>query len=128
MAKQHNLEYVTLHTDNNSFDFEAYEQLLGQLFAEHPEVDGIFAGSDIIAAYALKACRTRGRRVPEDVKIVGYDGIMLRSLLDPPITTIRQPMEAIGKLAVDLILQQVQGHSVAAAHILPVELEEGATT
>ncbi|MEK4849306.1 LacI family DNA-binding transcriptional regulator [Paenibacillus sp. FSL H7-0756] len=128
MAKQHSLEYVTLHTDNNSFDFEAYEQLLGQLFLEHPEVDGIFAGSDIIAAYALKACRTRGRRVPEDVKIVGYDGIMLRSLLDPPITTIRQPMEAIGQLAVDLILQQVQGQSVAAAHILPVELEEGGTT
>jgi LacI family sucrose operon transcriptional repressor len=53
---------------------------------------------------------------------------MLRSLLDPPITTIRQPMEAIGQLAVDLILQQVQGQSVAAAHILPVELEEGGTT
>lgn len=90
-------------------------------------MDGIFAGSDIIAAYALKTCRTRGRRVPEDVKIVGYDGIALRSLLDPP-NTIRQPMEAMGQLAVDLILQQVQGHSVAAAHILPVELEEGATT
>ncbi|MEK3687780.1 LacI family DNA-binding transcriptional regulator [Paenibacillus sp. LMG 31459] len=127
-AKQHGAQYVSLHTDNNSFDFEAYELLLAQLFREHPEVDGIFAGSDIIAACALKACQIRGRRVPEDVRIIGYDGIALRSLLYPAISSIRQPMEAMGKLAVDLILRQVQGEHVESAYILPVELEEGATT
>lgn len=127
-AKQHGAQYVSLHTDNNSFDFEAYELLLAQLFREHPEVDGIFAGSDIIAACALKACQIRGRRVPEDVRIIGYDGITLRSLLYPAISSIRQPMEAMGKLAVDLILRQVQGEPVESAYILPVELEEGATT
>jgi LacI family sucrose operon transcriptional repressor len=127
-ASRHNLPHLSLHTDNNSFDFEAYERLLDQLFREQPEVDGIFAGSDIIAACALKACQVRGRRVPEDVRIIGYDGIALRSLLYPNISTIRQPVEEMGKLAVELILKQVQGETVAAENILPVELEEGTST
>lgn len=127
-ASQANVWHTSLYTDNNSFDVGAYERLLTQLFHEHPEIDGIFAGSDMIAAYALKACRNRGRRVPEDVRIVGYDGIALRRLLDLPLTTIRQPMEEMGKLAVDLIIQQVHGQPVQAEYILPVELEEGATT
>ncbi|WP_379147580.1 LacI family DNA-binding transcriptional regulator [Paenibacillus sp. sgz500992] len=127
-ARQHNLPHTLLHTDNNSFDVGAYERLLAQLFNEQPDVDGIFAGSDLIAAYALKACRERGLRVPEDVRIVGYDGIALRSLLALPLSTIRQPIEDMGKLAVDLIIQQVHGGAVHAEYILPVELEEGATT
>lgn len=127
-ARKHGIRFTSLHTDYNSFDFAAYERLLVQLFLEHPGVDGIFAGSDIIAAYALKACRESGRRVPEDVRIVGYDGITLRDLLDPAISTVRQPIEEMGRLAVELIIRQVQGSPVNAEYILPVELEEGATT
>jgi LacI family sucrose operon transcriptional repressor len=127
-CRERNIWHTSLHTDNDSFDVRAYERLLDQLFREHPGIDGIFAGSDIIAAYALKACRERGRSVPEDVRIVGYDGIELRNLLAPQLTTIRQPIEAMGKLAVDLIIQQVDGKAVAAEYILPVELVEGATT
>lgn len=127
-AGAHNIPYTLLHTDDNSFDVEAYERLLEQLFREQPGTDGIFAGSDIIAAYALKACREHGRRVPEDVRIVGYDGIALRSMLGPALSTIRQPIEAMGKLAVELIIRQVHGGPVSPQYVLPVELEEGATT
>ncbi|MHA6531829.1 LacI family DNA-binding transcriptional regulator [Paenibacillus sp. BAC0078] len=127
-ARKHAVWFTSLHTDNNSFDVEAYERLLKQLFREHPEVDGIFAGSDMIAAYALKACRESGRRVPQDVRIVGYDGIAVRSLFHPSISTIRQPMEEMGRLAVDLIIKQVEGGTVSTENILPVELEEGSTT
>lgn len=127
-AAAHHIPHISLHTDDNSFDVAAYERLLAQLFREQPGIDGIFAGSDMIAAYALKACRERGRRVPEDVRIVGYDGIALRSMLALPLSTIRQPIEEMGKLAVDLILRQVHGEKVSAQYILPVELEEGATT
>ncbi|WP_019914817.1 LacI family DNA-binding transcriptional regulator [Paenibacillus sp. HW567] len=127
-AREHGVWHTSLHTDHNSFDAGAYERLLRQLFREHPEVDGIFAGSDIIAAYALKACRENGRRVPQDVRIVGYDGIAVRSLFHPSISTIRQPMEEMGRLAVDLIIKQVEGGTVSTVNILPVELEEGSTT
>ncbi|OKP68751.1 LacI family transcriptional regulator [Paenibacillus sp. P3E] len=127
-AREHGVWQTSLHTDNNSFDMQAYERLLEQLFREHPEIDGIFAGSDLIAAYALKACRESGRSVPEDVRIIGYDGIALRSLFHPAISSIRQPMDEMGRLAVELIVKQVEGASVAAENILPVELAEGATT
>lgn len=127
-AREHAVWHTSLHTDNNSFDVAAYERLLEQLFREHPEVDGIFAGSDIIAAYALKACRESGRRVPRDVRIVGYDGITLGSLFHPSISTIRQPMEEMGRLAVDLIIKQVEGGTVSSGNILPVKLVEGSTT
>ncbi|MCL6602047.1 MAG: LacI family DNA-binding transcriptional regulator [Paenibacillus sp.] len=128
IAEQRGVWYTSLHTDINGFNFQEYERLLEQLFLQHPDVDGIFASSDIIAAYALKACQESGRRVPEDIRIIGYDGISLRGLLTPSITTIRQPIEEMGKLAVDLILEQVEGNSVAMEHVFPVELEEGGTT
>jgi len=128
IAEQRGVWHTSLHTDINGFNFQEYGRLLEQLFREHPDVDGIFASSDIIAAFALKACQEIERRVPEDIKIIGYDGISLRSLMMPSITTIRQPIEEIGKLAVDLILEQVEGNPVAMEHVLPVELEVGGTT
>lgn len=127
-ARRAGIWQTSLHTDNNSFDVLAYERLLEQLFREHPGIDGIFAGSDLIAAYALKACRESGRRVPADVRIIGYDGTALCSLSHPSITTIRQPVEEMGRLAVELILKQVEGASVSPANILPVKLQEGSTT
>ncbi|MBT2291312.1 LacI family DNA-binding transcriptional regulator [Paenibacillus albidus] len=127
-AQLHGVWHTSLHTNSNSFDFGEYERLLEQLLREHPDIDGIFAGSDIIAAYALKVCREKGRRVPEDIRIVGYDGITLRTQLTPSLTTIRQPIEAMSKLAVELIMAQEMGEKVASEYILPVELEVGATT
>lgn len=128
IAEQHGIWHTSLHTDINGFRLEEYAQLAEQLFREHPDIDGIFASSDIIAAQMLKTCQENGRSVPEDVKIIGYDGIALRSLYTPQISTIRQPIEEISRLAVELIIQQVQGNTVASENILPVELAAGATT
>ncbi|OBZ08442.1 LacI family transcriptional regulator [Bacillus sp. FJAT-27264] len=128
VAERRGIWHTSLHTDVNGFKLEEYEALLEQLFLEHPDIDGIFASSDILAAYALKACQDSGRRVPEDVRIIGYDGIAQRKLQNPLISTIRQPIEEISKRAVELIIEQMQGKAVASEHILPVELEEGATT
>jgi LacI family transcriptional regulator, sucrose operon repressor len=127
IAQQRGIWHTSLHTDINVFNVQEYEVLLERLFLEHPDVDGIFASSDLIAAYVLKACHESGRKVPEDVRIVGYDGIYLRSLLTPSIATIRQPIEEMGKLAVDLIHEQVEGNTVEMEHTLPVELVEGGT-
>ncbi|KWX86692.1 LacI family transcriptional regulator [Paenibacillus riograndensis] len=127
-ARQEGIWHTSRHTDNNSFDVLAYERLLEQLFREHPGIDVIFAGSDLIAASAPKTCRASGRRVPADVRIVGTECRALFTPNRPPITTIRQPMEEMGRLAVELILKQVEGMSVPSANILPVKLQEGSTT
>jgi len=127
-AQRLGIPHVSLHTDINGFDFQEYEILVRQLLREHPDVDGIFAGSDIIAAYALKVCTEQGFAVPGDIRIVGYDGIAVRNMLTPALSTICQPIEAMGQLAVELIIRQAEGERVKMEHILPVSLFEGGTT
>jgi len=62
------------------------------------------------------------------LKIVGYDDISIASLIVPPLTTIRQPIEKIAQLAIDAIINQVNGKKVNAESILPIELIERKTT
>ncbi|MGG4143728.1 LacI family DNA-binding transcriptional regulator [Paenibacillus algorifonticola] len=122
------MEHIVLQTDLNGFDYDEYDQLVTKMFLENPDIDGVFASSDIIAAQVLKECHRLGKSVPRDVKIVGYDGIQLGKLITPAITTIKQPTKEIGKMAVRLIMGQIQGEAVSQENILPIELIERETT
>ncbi|WP_338552421.1 LacI family DNA-binding transcriptional regulator [Paenibacillus sp. KS-LC4] len=122
------IEHIILQTDLNGFNYAEYDQLVTKMFLENPDIDGVFASSDIIAAQVLKECHRLGKSVPHDVKIVGYDGIQLGKLLTPAITTIKQPTKEIGKMAVRLIMGQIQGEAVSQENILPIELIERETT
>ncbi|WP_341278882.1 LacI family DNA-binding transcriptional regulator [Paenibacillus sp. FSL H8-0537] len=122
------IEHIVLQTDLNGFDYDEYDQLVTKMFLENPDIDGVFASSDIIAAQVLKECHRLGKSVPQDVKIIGYDGIQLGKLITPAITTIKQPTKEIGKMAVRLIMGQIQGEAVSQENILPIELIERETT
>ncbi|BBH24065.1 LacI family transcriptional regulator [Paenibacillus baekrokdamisoli] len=122
------IEHIVLQTDLNGFNYDEYEQLVSAMFQEHPDIDGVFASSDIIAAQVLKECYRIGKSVPQDVKIVGYDGIQLGQLITPGITTIKQPTKDIGKMAVSLIIEQIEGEDVPKENILPVKLIERQST
>ncbi len=120
--------HVVVETDLNGFKYEEYEQIVTDLFREHPDLDGIFASSDIIAAQVLKECRRIGKRVPEDVKVVGFDGIRVGEYITPELTTIQQPIKDIAKTAVKLLIDQINGTEVPRENILPVKLIEKETT
>jgi LacI family sucrose operon transcriptional repressor len=105
-----------------------YDTLVLRLFEEHPDVEGIFAGSDVIAASVMKICHQRKKRIPEDIKVVGYDDVSIASFLTPQLTTIRQPIEDMGRLAVELIHKQINKETVTVENILPVTLVERETT
>ncbi|MHA0856103.1 LacI family DNA-binding transcriptional regulator [Paenibacillus sp. CMAA1364] len=122
------IEHVVIQTDMNVFDQMQYDKIIYKLITEHPDVDGIFATSDIIAAYTLKAFIKAGKQVPKDVRIVGYDDVAAAMWLTPEITTIRQPIGEIGRLAVELIGKQLEGESFLTENLLPVELMERGTT
>ncbi|RED56310.1 LacI family DNA-binding transcriptional regulator [Cohnella lupini] len=122
------IEHIVLQTEINGFNYDEYEQLVSSMFREHPDIDGVFASSDIIAAQVLKECYRIGKSVPEDMKIVGYDGIQLGQLITPGITTIKQPTKEIGKMAVRLIIEQIEGQDVSKENILPVKLIERQST
>ena len=80
-----------------------------RLLASAPRFTAIFAHSDLLALGAIAALRRHGLRVPDDVSIVGYDDIPVASVVDPPLTTVRQPMREVGELAARLITDRPGG-------------------
>lgn len=81
-------------------------------------VTGIICASDVLALGAVRAVRRLGRSVPEDVSVVGFDDSAFMNCTHPPLTTVRQPIEAIGRTAVTLLVNQIDGVSVTAEELL----------
>jgi DNA-binding LacI/PurR family transcriptional regulator len=96
----------------------AMERLLQRV----PDLDAVFVASDLMAEGALMALAASGRRVPDDVAVVGFDDIERAADTDPPLTTVRQPIEEIGRTMVKLLLAQEAGESGPTSCVLPTEL------
>lgn len=93
------------------------------LLERTPKIDGVFVASDLMGVGALRALREIGRRVPDDVAIVGFDDAPLAAYADPPLTTIRQPIERLGQEMVRLLLHRLsEPHGEPKTIILPTEL------
>jgi DNA-binding LacI/PurR family transcriptional regulator len=93
-----------------------------QLLAEHPDLDAVFAGSDLMADGALRTLRQAGRRVPDDVAVVGFDDNTVAAFAEPPLTTVRQPIRAVGRMLANMVLRLADGYDVEPRVILPTEL------
>jgi DNA-binding LacI/PurR family transcriptional regulator/C4-dicarboxylate-specific signal transduction histidine kinase/FixJ family two-component response regulator len=83
--------------------------------------DGLIVANDAMALSAVEALRGRGIRIPRDVIVTGFDDLVLSRLASPPLTTVRQPLERMGTVAVELILAQLRGENVPAVVEMPVE-------
>jgi len=82
-----------------------------------------------MAIGALRAIHESGRRVPDDISIVGFDDIELSAYTSPPLTTVAQPKDRIGVLAVDMLLERVTGRRFEARKVvLQPELRVRAST
>ena len=94
-----------------------------------PALDAVFAASDVMAIGALRTLHELGRRIPEDVMLIGYDDIPWAALVEPQLTTIRQPVAALGECAVATLEARIAApDSPAVHHILPISLIERAST
>ncbi|MFE5003319.1 LacI family DNA-binding transcriptional regulator [Streptomyces sp. NPDC056696] len=81
-------------------------------------ITGIICASDPLALGAVRAARREGLRVPDDISVVGYDDSAFMNCTEPPLTTMRQPIEAMGRAAVELLVTQIQGGSVTPGELL----------
>jgi DNA-binding LacI/PurR family transcriptional regulator len=95
---------------------------MGRLLDQRPGLDAVFVAGDIMAAGALHALRRAGRRVPEDVAVVGFDDLPLAQHTQPPLTTVRQPLERVGTAAAELLLTALDGLQSGPHPILPTTL------
>jgi DNA-binding LacI/PurR family transcriptional regulator len=94
---------------------------MNELLERDPDLDAVFVASDLMAAGALAALRRAGRRVPEDVAVGGFDDSRVAASSDPPLTTIRQPLERVAGEMVRLLLDLIDG-KVVGSLVLPTEL------
>ncbi|GAB6253929.1 ribose operon transcriptional repressor RbsR [Bacillus cereus] len=123
---QNNLSYMIAES---TFDPANSELVAMELLEEYPNIDGIVAGNDLIAIGIVKAALQKGIVIPNDLQIIGFDGISLTEMMYPSITTVAQPIYEMGKIATELLLEQMEGNTLEEKHYrLPIEIIERNTT
>lgn len=89
------------------FTEEGGSRAMAALLARRPDLDAVFAASDVTAAGARQALREAGRRIPDDVALVGYDDSAIARHMEPPLTSVRQPIQEMGRSMIDLLLNEI---------------------
>ncbi len=121
------LEPRTIVLDFN-ISYENKKAIFQDLFETYPEVEGIFASNDIDAALILQVAEELGKKVPDDLLIVGYDGTMLTRSILPKLSTVVQPIDEIAELAIKVLRKRLVKEETEAEYILPVTFWEGNTS
>ncbi|MGC5324323.1 LacI family DNA-binding transcriptional regulator [Brevibacillus sp. SYSU BS000544] len=95
-----------------NFRIDGGQQAIETLINRHPDIDGLFAGNDLMAVGAVKALTRLGKKVPEDIAVIGFDGIGLTEIVEPELTTIAQPIYEMGRLAATTLIQKITGERI----------------
>lgn len=102
------VHYHVEETGEKEFDFDDYVRIFERLLDRDPRIDGIFASNDMLGLAALRVAHNRGRRVPDDLQIVGFDGVKVTKLITPMLSTVRQDIPAMARMSVELLIGQIE--------------------
>lgn len=128
VCDERGVSYKEVTTSQDQYDSLDYHSLLDGALNLDDNFDGIFASSDLIAAQILQVCGKTGKRVPEDIKLIGFDDVMISRLTTPPISTVHQPIKEMAETAVDLVIAASEGRVVPKRTLLPVTYIEREST
>ena len=109
----------------SNYDFEPAYHAMNSLLARRAEFTALFAMSDVIAFGAIRALVSAGFRVPEDISVIGFDGISMSRYCVPVMTTIVQPGEQIALQSIELLVRQIEHGAPAQKITLQPELQVG---
>ena len=105
--------------------YESGYKAMQELLQRRPDITAVFVINDLMALGAMNALRAQGVRIPEDISIIGFDNILYSSTFEPALTTIAQPIAAIGQECIARLLERIHQPDKPPTHIsLPVELIE----
>lgn len=104
------------------FSVDGGTRAMHRLLDADPDIDAVFAASDLTALGAIRALAQRGRKVPGDVAVVGYDDVLSAAMANPPLTTVRQPIDDLGRTMARVLLDRLAGLQPSRATMLPVDM------
>lgn len=103
------------------YSFASSAAAMNRLLDRSPDIDAVFANGDLMAIAAIQVMQSRGRRVPEDIAVIGYDDLPIARYNNLPLTTVRQDLRLAGKLLAEHLVEYLQTHVITSI-MLPVEL------
>ena len=106
----------------SDFTLESARAAAGELLTANPDLTALFCDDDVVAAGAYLAARDLALRIPGDLSVVGFDGLDIGRVVDPPLTTVVADAAGLGRAAFELLLAQLAGKR-PRSRVLPVELE-----
>ncbi len=128
VCEKNGISYKEIVTSQDQYESLDYHSLLDSALKLDSDIDGVFASSDLIAAQVLQVCGKIGKKVPEDIKLVGFDDVMISRITTPPISTIHQPIKEMAESAVELVIAASEGKVVPKRTLLPVSYIEREST
>jgi len=104
------------------FTYEDGYRAAVALLQRNPDCTALFAISDVMALGAIRALTDAGKRVPEDISVVGFDGLSIGSYTVPRLSTVSQSVELLAERSVQLLRQQIEENASARHEVIPVDL------
>jgi DNA-binding LacI/PurR family transcriptional regulator len=104
--------------EHGDFSKEAGARAMKALLRRHPKLDGVFVANDPMAIGALETLHALGRRVPDDVALIGFDDVEAAASTSPPLTTVRQPLELMTQAMAELLLRRIDDATVDAEFVV----------
>ncbi len=124
-CKQQDYNYLTYTVEDPIND---YDQFLDTFFEQHKDSDGVFVENDNLAMKLIKKAEVLNIKIPEQLKVIGYDGIGFNDFFEPELTTIVQPLEAMAKASVDKLIKIIEEGSEVERIVLPIDVKLGKST
>lgn len=112
---------------SKNISFDSGTKIMRTILNDQPQTTAVFAVSDLLAIGALKEINSKNLKVPDDIALIGFDGIPFSNMTYPTLTTIAQPMYEMGIVAVDMLIKKIKGEIVESI-ILDHQLVVGEST
>jgi DNA-binding LacI/PurR family transcriptional regulator len=110
------------HIVIGDFSTEGGASAMQTLIRDDPMIDAVFAASDLTALGAMSVITASGRRIPDDIALVGFDDVREAALVTPPLTTVRQSLDVLGRAMARKLLDRLSGAPAERTTVLPVDL------
>lgn len=127
ILREHGISVISAEIEWNVLSYEYYAQMVEKYLDLFDDVDAVYAG-DLLAVACMAVAEKRGIQIPEELKIIGYDGLDIGKFVNPPLTTVKQNIPQMAKCCVDTIMHLLDGDTeIEMKQICDVELIKGGT-